>query len=55
MSQNAVTVSPDLYNQSRLSPMGPMGPMGPMSPMSPMSPIVLIYPKTGYHPPGDDP
>jgi len=46
MSQNAVTTSPDLYNQSWPSPMGPMGPMGP---------IGLIYPKTGYHPPGDDP
>jgi hypothetical protein len=43
MSQNAVTASPDLYNQSGPSPMGPMGPMA------------LIYPKTGYHPPGDDP
>jgi len=49
MSQNAVTASPDLYNHSRPSP------MSPMSPMSPISPIVLIYPKTGYHPPGDDP
>ena len=39
MSQNAVTASPDLYNQSGPSPMGPMA---------------LIYPKTGYHPPGDD-
>jgi hypothetical protein len=46
MSQNDVTASPDLYNQSQPSPMGPMGPMGP---------IVLIYPKTDYHPPGDDP
>ena len=46
MSQNAVTASPDLYNQSGPSPMGPMGPMGPMA---------LIYPKTCYHPPGDDP
>ena len=46
MSQNDVTASPDLYNHSRPSPMGPMGPMGP---------IVLIYPKTDYHPPGDDP
>ena len=52
MSQNAVTVSPDLYNQSRPSPMSPIG---PMSPMSPMGPIVLIFPKTDYHPPGDDP
>jgi hypothetical protein len=46
MSQNDVTESPDLYNRFRPSP---------MSPMSPMSPIVLIYPKTDYHPPGDDP
>ena len=43
ISQNAVTASPDLDNQSRPSPMSPMSPMG------------LIYPKTGYHPPGDDP